>query len=156
MKRSMAAGLALGFGLLASTGGAQTASAMPKLPDGAATVAQNSPVTQVWFRGHGGWHGYGHGGWHSYGYGGWHGYRRGYWRPGYGWVPFAAAGAVIAGVAAADANHYYGPGPYYDGPYYDRPYGPPAGYYGPGPGPDRAPPPPPRDYGPGPDYGPLK
>jgi hypothetical protein len=149
MKRSMAAGLALGFGLLASIDGAQTASAMPKLPEGAATVSQNSAVTQVWYRGYRGWHGYGYRGWH-----GWHGDRRGYWRPGYGWVPFAVAGAVIGGAAAYD---YYGPRRYYDGPYYDGPDGPPPpprGYYGTGPGPDRAPPPPPRDYGP--DSPPLK
>lgn len=118
MKRSMAAACALGFGLLASMDGVQMASAMPKLPDGAAAAAQASPVTQVWFRG---------------GFRGWRGGRPGYWwRPGYGWVPFAVAGAVVAGAAAASAYPYYGPGRYYYGPY-GPPPPPPPGYYGPGP-----------------------
>jgi hypothetical protein len=113
MKRSMYAAFAMGFGLLASITGAQTASAMAGAPAAAAadtTAAQDSPVTKVqWRRGGPGFRGWG--------------YRPGYrWRPGYGWVPLAIAGAVVAGAAGA---YYYAPGPYY--------YGPGPYYYGPGP-----------------------
>lgn len=129
MKRSTVTAFALGFGLLSSIAGAGLANAMPNVPDGAAAAAQKSGVTQVWYRG-------GHHGWRR----GRPGYR---WRPGYGWVPFAIAGAVVAGVAGAAAGAYYdGPGPYY----YDAPPPPPPpAYYGPD-----------DDYGPGPGYEPIK
>ncbi len=119
MTRSMVAAVALGFGLVTSIAGEQTASALPGAPAVAAadtTAVQANSVTKVFFRGFRGWHG---------------GWRPGYgWRSGYGWVPLAAAGAVVAGAAAG--AYYYGPRPYYygPGPYY---YGPRPYYYGPGP-----------------------
>jgi len=124
MKRSMFAAVTVGFGLLASIAGVQSANALPGAPalNAANTsAAQESPATKVWFRRFGpglhAWHG---------------GFRPGYrWRPGYGWVPLAVAGAVVAGAAAG--AYYYGPGPYYygPGPYGPAPYGPAP--YGPGP-----------------------
>jgi hypothetical protein len=126
MKRPMFAAFAMGFGLLASIAGAQTASAMVAVPAVAAadaTAVQGSSATKVQWRRR-------------------RGYRR---RPGNGWVPFAFG--AIAGAAIA-RSYYHGPGPYYygPGPYY---YGPGPYYYGPGPyyyGPG------PYYYGPGPYY----
>jgi len=120
MERSMfTASFAMGFGLLASIIGTQTASAVVAAPAVAAadaTAVQGSPVTKVqWRRSGPGFRGW-HGGWRP-------GYR---WRSGYGWVPLAAAGAVLAGAVAGD--YYYGPGPYYYGP---GPYYSPGPYYGP-------------------------
>jgi hypothetical protein len=110
MKRPMFAAFAMGFGLLTSIAGAQTASAMVAVPAVAAadaTAVQGSSATKVQWRRR-------------------RGYRR---RPGNGWVPFAFG--AIAGAAIA-RSYYHGPGPYYygPGPYY---YGPGPYYYGPGP-----------------------
>jgi hypothetical protein len=125
MKRSMIAAVAVGFGLIASTASTQAASPLAGAPAAGAAnaaAAQGSPVTKVWFR---------HGG---PGFHGWHGgYRPGYrWRSGYGWLPLAIAGAVVAGTAGAyyyeRDPYYYSSGPYGYGP---APYGLPA--YGPAP-----------------------
>ena len=131
MKRSMAAALTLGFGLLGLIETSGPARAMPEAPSALAAQGQGSQATKVWE------HGYRH----------WREHRRGYWRPGYGWVPFAVAGAAIAGAVAAD-RYYDGPNRYY-GEAYDPPPPPPRRYYGPDGYADRDPPPPPRRY-----YGP--
>lgn len=126
MKRSALTAVAMSFGLFASMTGAQTASAMVAMPMGAsAGSTSQAAITEVQFRHYGGFRG-----WHR-------GYRPGYrWRSGYGWVPLAIGGAIIAG---AVAGAYSGPGPY--------PYGPAPYAYGPGPyGP--------APYGPGPYDGP--
>ncbi len=129
MKGSTLAAFAMSLGLFASIAGTQTASATVLGPVGASTKATSqASVTKVRWLGYGRWGRWG---------GGW---GRGYWRPGYGWVPFAVAGAVVAGAAAG--AYAYGPGPYYYGaPPPPYPYYGPRPYYGP-------------DYGPG--NGPVK
>ena len=130
MKRSMAAALTLGFGLLGLIETSGPARAMPEAPSALAAQGQGSQATKVWE------HGYRH----------WREHRRGYWRPGYGWVPFAVAGAAIAGAVAAD-RYYDGPNRYYGEPY-DAPPPPPRRYYGPDREADGDGPPPRRYYGP--------
>jgi hypothetical protein len=108
--RKLAGAAAIGITALAVT----PALSAPLMHPQGSTLAStqtgaNNTLTQVRWRGGGGWHG---GGWH---HGGWHG---GWHRGGWGWGPAFggfAAGALIGSAIASSAAPY----PYYGAPVYD-------------------------------------